>query len=198
VSENQAINPITPRCGIRRSQQPNSRRRRSSRQNPRPCGPQVDEVTPMDKTPAPAAQTAVRGRQPPPVVEASISVIGSSDMVAQAIGQPVEEVLQLQSDVARWALGRLGGPLVPAGNRGKRIWFRRERLAFIASQGLLVSDRSSREAREHAELLPPGGGDSSAGRASRARKEGGARLPENAGSDAGGTRRTIRPQHQKR
>jgi hypothetical protein len=64
---------------------------------------QVDDVTPLDKAQRQQLKQRAR-RQPAPVVEASISVINSSGTVAQAVGQPAEEVLQLQSDVARWAL----------------------------------------------------------------------------------------------
>ncbi len=41
-------------------------------------------------------------KQPKPIVEASINVIGVLDNVSQAIGQPLDDVRQLQDDSLRW------------------------------------------------------------------------------------------------
>ena len=76
-------------------------------------------------------------RQPVPVIAASLDVISSSDTVAQAVGQPVDDVLQLKDDEARWALvaGELRKFL--AGVEGANLR-RREELALIASQAYSV------------------------------------------------------------
>ena len=76
-------------------------------------------------------------RQPVPIIAASMDVIISSDTVAQAVGQPVDEVLQLQQDEARWNLvaGELRKFL--KGVEGGNL-LRRERLALIASQAYSV------------------------------------------------------------
>src|SRR5436305_6450272 len=63
---------------------------------------QVDDVTPLDKAQRQQLKQRMR-QQPGPVVAASISVLSSFVTVAQALGQPAEDVLRLQSDVARWA-----------------------------------------------------------------------------------------------
>ncbi|HEV8431980.1 MAG TPA: hypothetical protein VGR95_01110 [Thermoanaerobaculia bacterium] len=93
---------------------------------------QVDDVNALDKTQRKQLKQRMR-RQTEPVVRASISVIGSSDMVAQAVGQPVDDVVQLQTDITRWS--RVADELRTffKGIEGANL-VRRERLAFIASQ----------------------------------------------------------------
>lgn len=76
-------------------------------------------------------------RQSVPVISASLDVISTSDAVATAVGQPVDEVLQLQQDEGRWSLvaGELRKFL--KGIEGANL-LRRERLALIASQAYSV------------------------------------------------------------
>ena len=112
---------------------------------------QVDEVTPVDKSQRNRLKQRAR-RQPAQVVEASLSVIGSSGTVAQAVGQPVEDVLQLQSDVARWALAAAEIQSFFQGIEGANL-VRRERLAFIASQAYSFGSQLVRNP-ENADLLP--------------------------------------------
>jgi hypothetical protein len=112
---------------------------------------QVDDLTPLDKAQRQQLKQRTR-RQPAPVVEASISVINSSGTVAQAVGQPAEDVLQLQSDVARWALAEAELQSFFEGIEGANL-VRRERLAFIASQAYLVGSQLVRNP-ENKELLP--------------------------------------------
>ena len=76
-------------------------------------------------------------RQTVPIITASLDVISTSDVVATAVGQPIDEVLQLQQDEARWNLvaGELRKFL--KGIEGGNL-LRRERLALIASQAYSV------------------------------------------------------------
>lgn len=76
-------------------------------------------------------------RQPVPVISASLDVISTSDVVATAVGQQVDAVLQLQQDEARWNLvaGELRKFL--KGIEGANL-LRREQLALIASQAYSV------------------------------------------------------------
>ncbi|HEX3582131.1 MAG TPA: hypothetical protein VH087_10250 [Thermoanaerobaculia bacterium] len=76
-------------------------------------------------------------RQPVPIIAASLDVISSSETVAQAVGRPVDDVLQLQQDEARWNLvaGELRKFL--KGVEGGNL-LRREQLALIASQAYSV------------------------------------------------------------
>jgi hypothetical protein len=112
---------------------------------------QVEDVTPLDKAQRQQLKQRAR-RQPAHVVEASISVISSSGTVAQAVGQPVEDVLQLQSDVARWALVEAELQSFFEGIEGANL-LRRERLALIASQAYLFGSQLVRNP-ENKELLP--------------------------------------------
>jgi len=63
---------------------------------------QVDDVNPLDKKQRQQLKQRMR-RQPAPIVEASINVIGSSEMVSQAVGQPIDDVVQLQAEITRWS-----------------------------------------------------------------------------------------------
>jgi hypothetical protein len=93
---------------------------------------QIGDVTPLSK----AQRTQLKRRaskQPAPVVDASISVIGSSDMVAQAVGQPITDVLDLQSVCVRWNLVADEIRTLLKGIEGANL-VRREQLTFIASQ----------------------------------------------------------------
>ncbi|HSY52236.1 MAG TPA: hypothetical protein VLC46_25770 [Thermoanaerobaculia bacterium] len=103
---------------------------------------QIGEVTPLSK--AQRTQLKQRARkQPAPVVDASISVIGSSDMVAQAVGQPLVDVLQLQSDSVRWSLVTDELRSFLKGIEGANL-VRREQLAFIASQAYSFGSQLAR------------------------------------------------------
>ena len=93
---------------------------------------QMDEVTPLDKTQRQQLKQRAR-RQPANVVELSIGVISKSGTVAQAVGQPTDDVLQLQNDVGRWSLVAAELRAFFQGVEGANL-VRRERLAFIASQ----------------------------------------------------------------
>lgn len=111
----------------------------------------VDDVTPLDKTQRQQLRQRMR-RQPAHVVEASISVIGSSGTVAQAVGQPIDDVVQLQTDITRWA--RVTDELRSffKGIEGANL-VRRERLAFIASQAYSFGSQLVRDPA-NAELVP--------------------------------------------
>ena len=93
---------------------------------------QIDEVAPLSKEQRAALKAHLR-LQKTPIVDASINVMGVLDNVSQAIGQPLDEVRQAQTDAIRWDavieetkafLKNLeGGNLV-----------RRQRLALIGTQ----------------------------------------------------------------
>ena len=86
------------------------------------------------------------------IVQASINVIGASDNIAQAVGQPSEDVRQLVDESNRWTAvedelkttlnGVAGGNLV-----------RRHRIAFIAGVAYNLASRLARDPA-HAGLVP--------------------------------------------
>jgi len=112
---------------------------------------QMDEVVPLDKTQRQQLKQRAR-RQPANVVELSIGVISKSGTVAQAVGQPTDDVLQLQNDVARWALVSAELRAFFQGVEGENL-VRRERLAFIASQAYSFGSQLVRDPA-NAELVP--------------------------------------------
>ena len=149
MSQNQTLNPTAPAAD---TPQPTTKLTPEAIiEQIRAMRSQVDDVTPLDKAQRQQLKQRAR-RQPAPVVEASISVINSSGTVAQAVGQPAEEVLQLQSDVARWALAAAELHSFFQGIEGANL-VRRERLAFIASQAYSFGSQLVRNP-ENAGLLP--------------------------------------------
>lgn len=111
----------------------------------------IDDVTPLSK----AQRTQLKQRtrkQPAPIVDMSIGVIGASSVVAQAVGQPLDDVLQLQTEAVRW--GHVADELrsflkgVESGNL-----VRRERLAFIAAQAYSFGSQLARNP-VNADLVP--------------------------------------------
>jgi len=130
-NQNQTLNPAVPAADT--PQQPATNLTPEAIvEQLRAMRSQVEDVTPLDKAQRQQLKQRAR-RQPALVVEASISVISSSGTVAQAVGQPAEDVLRLQSDVARWALVEAELQSFFHGIEGANL-IRRERLAFIAAQ----------------------------------------------------------------
>ena len=97
---------------------------------------QIDGISALSVTQRKASRDRA-GRQSAPVIAASMAIIGSSDAVTLAVGQPVGDVLQLQQDEGRWSLvaGELRKFL--KGIEGANL-LRREQLALIASQAYSV------------------------------------------------------------
>jgi hypothetical protein len=62
---------------------------------------QIDDGAPLSKEESKQVKQRLR-IQPKTVVEASINVIGVLANVSQALGQPLDEVRQLQDDSLRW------------------------------------------------------------------------------------------------
>jgi hypothetical protein len=149
MNQNQNLNPAVPAADT--PQPPAKLTPEAIVEQLRAMRSQVDDVTPLDKAQRQQLKQRAR-RQPALVVEASISVISSSGTVAQAVGQPVEDVLQLQSDVARWALVEAELQSFFEGIEGANL-VRRERLALIASQAYLFGSQLVRNP-ENKELLP--------------------------------------------
>jgi len=112
---------------------------------------QIEEVTPLSVEQR--AQLKARTRkQPAHVTEASINVIGKSATVAQAVGQPLDEVRQMQLDAVAWdeVADELRGFLKAV--EGASV-IRRERLTFLGTQAYSFGSQLTKDPA-NAELLP--------------------------------------------
>src|SRR5229473_1114955 len=97
---------------------------------------QIDEVAPLSKEQRNLVKQRLR-MQTKPVVEASINVIGVLDNVSQAIGQPLDEVRQLQDDSIRWDAVAEEALAFLKGIEGANL-IRRQRLALIGTQAYSI------------------------------------------------------------
>jgi hypothetical protein len=112
---------------------------------------QIADVAPLSKE----QRTLVKQRlrmQTKTVVEASINVIGVLDNVSQAIGQPLDEVRQLQDDTIRWEAAADQARAFLKGIEGANL-NRRQRLALIATQAYAIGSQLAKDPAK-AVLLP--------------------------------------------
>ena len=112
---------------------------------------QVEEVAPLSAAERTQLRQMTR-RQPPHVVQASISVIGSSGTIADAVGQPIDQVVQLQTDASRWALAADELRIFLKGIEGANL-VRQQKLALIASQAYSIGTQLARSP-QNAKLVP--------------------------------------------
>ncbi len=104
---------------------------------------QIDAVEPLSKDQRKLVRQRVR-ILPKPVVEASINVIGVLDNVSQAIGQPLDEVRQLQTDTLRWEAVADEVRAFLKGVEGANL-VRRQRLAVIAAQAYTIGAQLAKD-----------------------------------------------------
>jgi hypothetical protein len=112
---------------------------------------QIVDVAPLSKE----QRTLVKQRlrmQTKTIVEASINVIGVLDNVSQAIGQPLDEVRQLQDDSIRWEAAADEARAFLRGIEGANL-NRRQRLALIATQAYAIGSQLAKDPAK-AVLLP--------------------------------------------
>ena len=112
---------------------------------------QIDEVAPLSKEQRKLVKQRLR-LQPKSVVEASINVIGVLDNVSQAIGQPLDDVRQLQDDSLRWDAAAEEARAFLKGIEGGNL-IRRQRLALIAMQAYSIGTQLAKDPAK-AVLLP--------------------------------------------
>jgi hypothetical protein len=112
---------------------------------------QIGEVTPISSAQRASLKARTR-KQAPHITEASINVIGKSATVAQAVGQPLDEVRQLQLDAIAWdaVADELRGLLKAV--EGASV-IRRERLTFIGTQAYSFGSQLVKDPA-NADLLP--------------------------------------------
>jgi len=111
----------------------------------------IEDVAPLSKEQTALVKQRLR-TQPRPIVEASINVIGVLDNVSQAIGQPLDEVRQLQDDSLRWDTVSDEARAFLKGIEGGNL-IRRQRLALIATQAYSIGTQLAKDPAK-AVLLP--------------------------------------------
>src|SRR5437762_1471276 len=105
---------------------------------------QIDDVAPLSKEQRKLVKQRLR-IQTKTVVEASINVIGVLDNVSQAIGQPLDEVRQLQDDSLRWDAVAEEARAFLKGIEGANL-NRRQRLALIGTQAYTIGTQLAQDA----------------------------------------------------
>jgi len=104
---------------------------------------QMDAVEPLSKDQRKLVRQRVRALTKP-VVEASINVIGVLDNVSQAIGQPLDEIRQLQADSLRWEAVADEARAFLKGIEGANL-VRRQQLALIATQAYTIGAQLAKD-----------------------------------------------------
>jgi len=104
---------------------------------------QIENVAPLSKEQTALVKQRLR-TQPRPIVEASINVIGVLDNVSQAIGQPIDEVRQLQDDALRWDAAADEARAFLKGIEGANL-NRRQRLALIGTQAYAIGSQLAKD-----------------------------------------------------
>jgi hypothetical protein len=111
---------------------------------------QMPQITPI--TPKQRQTLARRGPTSQAILQASISVIGASDNVSAAVGQPIGEVQAMQDESNRWTTVEEELRTLLNGVSGANL-ARRQRLALIAGQAYLIGTQLARDPA-HALLVP--------------------------------------------
>jgi hypothetical protein len=104
---------------------------------------QIEEVAPLSKEQRKQLKQRLRN-QPKSVVEAAINVLGVLDNVSQAIGQPLDEVRQLQDDSIRWEAVADEVRAFLNGIEGANL-NRRQQLALIAVQAYAIGTQLAKD-----------------------------------------------------
>ena len=104
---------------------------------------QIDEVAPLTQEQRRRLKRRLRPHLQP-VVDASINVIGVLDNVSQAIGQPLDNVRQLQDDALRWDAAVDEARAFLKGLEGASL-VRRQQLTMIAAQAYSIGSQLARD-----------------------------------------------------
>ena len=104
---------------------------------------QIEEVAPLSQDQRKLFKQNLRNH-PKAAIDASINVLGVLDNVSQAIGQPLDEVRQLQDDVLRWDAVADEARAFLKGIEGANL-ARRRRLTLIATQAYAIGSQLARD-----------------------------------------------------
>jgi hypothetical protein len=113
---------------------------------------QIDQVEALSDKERRQMKQRLRN-QTAPVVEASINVLGVLGNVTEAIGQPLDEVRQVQDEALRWdaAIGEARAFLKVI--EGTNL-VRRQRLALIGSQAYTIGTQLAKNPANAVLMLP--------------------------------------------
>jgi len=104
---------------------------------------QIDEPAPLPKEQRKLVKRRLRSLTKP-VVDASINVMGVLDILSEAIGQPLEEVRQLQDDSVRWeAVADEVRAFLKTIESSNLV--RHRRLAFVAMQAYSLGSQLAKD-----------------------------------------------------
>ncbi|HSY51784.1 MAG TPA: hypothetical protein VLC46_23480 [Thermoanaerobaculia bacterium] len=103
---------------------------------------QMGEVTPL--TTAQRRSLRRRAGTPNPILQASINVIGALPNIAQAVGQPADDVRQMYDEANRWTAVEDELRTMLNGVSGANL-IRRQRIALIAGQAYNIGSQLARD-----------------------------------------------------
>jgi hypothetical protein len=112
---------------------------------------QIEEVAPLSQEQRKVVKQRVRLHSKP-VLDASINVIGVLENVSQALGQPLDDVRQLQDELLRWDAVVDEARAFLKGIEGATL-IRRQRLTLIATQAYTIGMQLAKDPSK-AVLLP--------------------------------------------
>jgi hypothetical protein len=104
---------------------------------------QIEDIAPLSQQQRNQVKQRLR-KQPKTVVEAAINVIGVLDNVSQAIGQPLDEVRQLQDDSLRWEAVADEARAFLKGIEGANL-NRRQQLALVGMQAYAIGSQLAKD-----------------------------------------------------
>jgi hypothetical protein len=111
---------------------------------------EIGEVTPLTLEQRRTLRRA--GNTSNPILQSSINVIGALDLVAQAVGQPADEVRQLYDEANRWTAVEDELRTMLNGVSGANL-VRRQRIALVAGRAYNIGAQLARDPA-HAVLVP--------------------------------------------
>jgi hypothetical protein len=112
---------------------------------------QIEDVAPLSQDQRKLLKQRLRMHSKT-VVDASINVIGVLENVSQAIGQPLDDVRQLQDNVLRWEAVTDEARAFLKGVEGANL-IRRQRLSLLATQAYAIGTQLAKDPAK-AVLLP--------------------------------------------
>jgi hypothetical protein len=104
---------------------------------------QIEDIAPLSQQQRRLVKDRLR-KQEKTIVEASINVIGVLDNLSQAIGQPLDDVRQLQDDTIRWEAVADEARAFVKGIEGANL-NRRQTLALLGMQAYSIGTQLAKD-----------------------------------------------------